>query len=60
MKLRRREVLLLSLLAVAALVALWPRINRPGATPAVLSRSSPYRLRRFVLRSRERKRIWCA
>jgi hypothetical protein len=40
LRLRRREVLLLGLLAVAAVVALWPQLSGSGAAPAVLSRSS--------------------
>ena len=41
LRLKRREVLLLGLLAVAAVVVFWPQISRPGAAPAVLSRSRP-------------------
>jgi hypothetical protein len=41
LRLKRREVLLLGLLAVAAVVVFWPQISGPGAAPAVLSRSRP-------------------
>jgi hypothetical protein len=40
LRLKRREVLLLGLLAVAAVVAFWPQLSGSGAAPAVLSRSS--------------------
>jgi hypothetical protein len=41
LRLKRREVLLLGLLVVAAAVAFWPQLSRTGAAPAVLSRSRP-------------------
>jgi hypothetical protein len=39
LRLKRREVLLLSVLAVAAVAAVWSQLQRSGAAPAVLSRS---------------------
>jgi hypothetical protein len=41
LKVNRREVLLLSLLAVAGAVGLWSVLQRSGATPAGLTRSRP-------------------
>jgi hypothetical protein len=41
LKLRRREGLLIGMLAVAAAVVLWQQLSGPGVTPARLSRSRP-------------------
>ncbi len=41
LRLKRREVLLLGVLAVAAVVTFWPQLSGSGAAPAVLSRSRP-------------------
>jgi hypothetical protein len=41
LRLNRREVLLLSLLAVAGVVVLWSLFQRSGTGPAVLTRSRP-------------------
>ena len=41
LRLKRREVLLLGLLAVAVAVVLWPQIRGSGGAPAVLSRTRP-------------------
>ncbi len=41
LKLNRREMLLLALVAVAAVVWLWPPFGQGGAAPAALSRARP-------------------
>ena len=40
LKLSRRELLLLALVAVAALVWLWQPFGQEGATPAAVSRAA--------------------